>query len=320
MDLTSRRIIKGLFQKHFIRPVKRLGQHFLVDEGVFWKIIKVADLKPKDTILEIGPGIGNLTRELVKRVKRVVTVEKDWKMVEILKETLKDFQNVEIVNADILKINLKTFNLKPKAYKIVANLPYYITSPVIRKFLESDSPPKEMVLMVQKEVAQRICPPSLKLRGTGAKPKMNLLAISVWFYAKPEIISYISKKSFWPQPKVDSAIIKIIPRRKSMISTIVENVDQERFRDLFFKIVKAGFSQPRKQLINNLSKELKIPKEKVREWLSRVNSYGRFRIPRGQRPRVALFACNKIQPSQRAETLTIENWLSLVKSFKKFML
>jgi len=149
---------------------------------------------------------------------------------------------------------------------------------------------------------------------------MNLLAISVWFYAKPEIISYISKKSFWPQPKVDSAIIKIIPRRKSMISTIVENVDQERFRDLFFKIVKAGFSQPRKQLINNLSKELKIPKEKVREWLSRVNSYGRFRIPRGQRPRVVLFACNKIQPSQRAETLTIENWLSLVKSFKKFML
>jgi 16S rRNA (adenine1518-N6/adenine1519-N6)-dimethyltransferase len=163
----------------------------------------------------------------------------------------------------------------------VANLPFYLTAPVIRKFLESDCQPKEMILMVQKEVGQRIC---------AKPPDMNLLAVSVQFYAEPKIISYISKKSFWPQPKVDSAIIKITPLGLSEISTIVRLLD----RDLFFRIVKAGFSQPRKQILNNLSKKLKLNKEEVKSWLLK----------------------NNIQPGQRAETLTIKDWINLTKSLK----
>ena len=169
----------------------------------------------------------------------------------------------------------------------MANIPYYITSPVIRKFLESENQPEIMVLMIQKEVAQRIC---------SKPPKMNLLAISVQFYSNPKIISYVSKSCFWPKPKVDSAIIKL-------------NVEKEKpkvDRKLFFKIVKAGFSHPRKQLVNNLFSELvlgsenklKLEKEKVKLWLLK----------------------NKIKPEQRAQTLEIKDWEKLAKSFSKFFM
>ena len=283
MKLTPLREIKLSLQKNLVRPAKSLGQHFLIDKEALRKIIKAADLSSEDTILEIGPGAGVLTLELAKRAKKVIAVEKDRKMVEILKENLKDFKNVEIVNKDILRLDPKPYTLKP--YKIVANLPYYITSPVIRKFLESDSPPEEMILMVQKEVAQRICPPSLKLRRAGASSKMNLLAISVWFYSHPEIISFVSKKSFWPCPKVDSAIIKLkVKKEKIKIS-----------REQFFQIVRTGFSHPRKQILNNLSKGLKLKREKIKLWLEK----------------------NKIKPTQRAETLRIEDWINLTKNYKK---
>lgn len=172
----------------------------------------------------------------------------------------------------------------PKNYKVVANLPFYVVSPIMRKFLESDNPPKEMILGVQKEVGQRIC---------ATPPEMSLLAVSVQFYAEPKIISYISKKSFWPQPKVDSVIIKI------KLNLIQKTHDRSFFaqienRDLFFKIVRAGFSQPRKQLINNLSQKLNLDRQKIEKWLFK----------------------NRIRPVQRAETLTIEDWLNLSKSFK----
>jgi len=274
MDFSLKKKIKNLAKICRIKPSKMLGQNFLIDKVVLAQIIKTAELKPDDIILEIGPGSGVLTQELAKRAGKVIAVEKDQKMCQILKETLKNYKNVEIIWGDILKIN---FQLQ-KEYKTVANLPYYITSPVIRKFLESENPPKEMVLMVQKEVAQRIC---------ASPPKMNLLAVSVQFYAKPEIIVYVSKKSFWPQPKVDSAIIKIKPR-------IV--ADNKRIdTDLFFRIVKAGFSQPRKQLANNLSNGLKLNKERVK----------------------LLLLKNNIQPSQRAQNLSLCDWLKLVKFFVK---
>ena len=168
-------------------------------------------------------------------------------------------------------------------------MPYYITAPVIRMFLESAKPPESMVLMVQKEVAQRICPcpPKLKERRRGKTPKMSILAVSVQFYAKPEIISYVSKKSFWPQPKIDSAIIKIVPRQFGVPVSC-------QFREQFFRIVRAGFSQPRKQLINNFSKSLELPRKEVETWLKK----------------------NSIQPSQRAETLSVDNWIALTKTFK----
>jgi len=257
------------------RPSRRLGQNFLIDERVLRKIIEAAELSKNDTVLEIGPGIGNLTLELAKKVKKVIATEKDLNLVRILNTELrtKNIKNVKVINKDILKLEPKTSNLKPN-YKVVANIPYYLTSPLIRKFLETENPPKEMVLMVQKEVAKRIC---------ANPPNMSLLAISVQFYAKPEIIYFVSKESFWPSPKVDSAIIKIskIKNQKLKIS------------DLFFKIVKAGFSQPRKQLINNLAKGLNFDKKKVEAWLLK----------------------NNIKPSQRAETLTIEDWLKLTENF-----
>jgi len=268
--------IKRLLKKYNIYPSKRLGQNFLVDEGILKKIVEAAELSKNDIVLEIGPGIGNLTVKLAKRVKKVVAVEKDQRMIEILKETLKDFKNVKIIKADILKFSPKIYNLKSKIYKVVANIPYYLTSPLIRKFVETvEVKPQLLVLMVQKEVAQRICT---------KPPDMSILAVSVQFYAKAEIISFVSKKSFWPQPKVDSAIIKIIPR-KSALPIRVNPL-------LFFKVVRAGFSQPRKQLANNFSKKLGIDKIKVREWLLK----------------------NKIQPTQRAETLNLEDWINLTKS------
>jgi 16S rRNA (adenine1518-N6/adenine1519-N6)-dimethyltransferase len=275
MDLTSKKVIQNLLKKCRVRPSKRLGQNFLIDKRVVKKLIEAAGFKPENIVLEIGPGIGTLTQELAKKVKKVIAVEKDLKMVEILKETLKGYENVEIVKGDILKIS--SFQFPISNYKVVGNLPFYLTAPVIRKFLEFvEVAPRQMVLIVQKEVGQRIC----------AKPqKMNILAVSVQFYAKPEIISYVSKKSFWPSPKVDSAILRIAP---------LINADRKLINaDLFFKIVKAGFSQPRKQLINNLSNGLKFNRERIKDWLLK----------------------NNIQPNQRAETLTVEDWMKLTKNF-----
>ena len=274
MDIASAKIIKKLLLKYETRPSKGLGQNFLIDKNVLEKIIASADIKPDDIILEVGPGIGTLTQELAKKAERVIAVEKDKTMVNILADVLNDLnvQNVQVINDDILKIT----KLKIKNYKIVANIPYYLTSPLIRKFLESENPPQEIILMLQKEVAQRIC---------SKPPKMSLLAVSVQFYAEAKIISYVSKNCFWPSPKIDSAIIKIIPYPDSSLRAKRSN--------LFFKIVKAGFSQPRKQIANNLSKTLKINRKKTEEWLQK----------------------NKINPSRRAETLSVEDWKNLTETF-----
>lgn len=272
----SRKDVRNLLKSYGIRPSKALGQNFLVDEKAFKKIIEAANLSKKDLVLEIGPGIGNLTLKLAGKAKKVIAIEKDKRMCEILENIIKsqNIKNIKVINKDILKTNLGIYTLKP--YKLVANLPYYITSPVIRRFLEMKNTPESIILMIQKEVAQRIC----------AKPnKMSLLAVSVQFYAKPKIISYISKKAFWPEPKVDSAIIRIV---------LLKTKFSKKFIEKFFKIVKAGFSQPRKQLINNLSKGLKLEKERIKDWLLE----------------------NEIEPSQRAETLSVNEWQKLAKSFK----
>lgn len=283
---------KNLFKKYGIKPLKRFGQNFLIDKTVLKKTIDAAALSPEDTVLEIGSGMGILTIELAKRVKQVITVEKDRKMCEILQEILdaRNVRNVRNVNKDILKIGnwkfTENWKLKIDNYKVVANLPYYITSPVIRKFLEAKNPPELMVLMVQKEVAQRIC---------AKPPHMNLLAVAVQFYAspphqkfgsggKPEIISYVSKKSFWPQPKVDSAIIKIVPQKTPKIDT-----------EKFFKLVKKGFSAKRKMLINNLSRELKIVNCKLKIVFDQVGL--------GQK--------------LRAENLSVDDWLKLYEEIQK---
>lgn len=283
--------VKNSLKKHRLRPSKKLGQNFLIDKTSIRKIIAAADLQPGDVVLEIGPGPGSLTQELAKRVTKVIAVEKDKNMVAILKEQLEclNVRNVQVVLGDILKIEPRSFAKSrgeiENSFKIVGNLPFYLTAPVIRKFLESENPPKEMILVVQKEVAQRIC---------AKPPDMNLLAVAVQFYAspsqisskfaraRPKIISYISRRSFWPSPKVDSAIIKIVPHNGTRTVLV----------PLFFKIVRAGFSQPRKQLANNFSKMLKLDKETVKSWLWK----------------------NHIKPEQRAETLSLEDWKNLTKS------
>ena len=279
MNLISKSLIKNLLQQYNLRPSKRLGQHFLISQKVLQKIIQTANLSEKDIVLEVGPGLGILTQELAKRTKKVMAVEKDKKMVEALKEILKDYQNIDIIHEDILKSDLSsglTSNLKH--YKIVANIPYYLTSPLIRLFLESSKPPQEMILLIQKEVAQRIY---------AKPPQMNLLAVAVQFYSQPKIISYVSKKSFWPQPKVDSAIIKITPLSLPGADWLASNKAISKF----FQIVKAGFSSPRKQLVNNLSKKLNLDRQKIKK---------------------ALTQCH-LDIQVRAENLSVENWRQLTR-------
>jgi len=273
--------MKNLLKQYNIRPSKRLGQNFLINKKMLQRIIQAANLSKKDIVLEIGPGSGTLTQELAQRVKKVIAIEKDKRMVEILKDALKDYKNVEIIHGDILKIlrdcPSDTVLLFQKdcirgtvPYKIVANIPYYLTSPLIRLLLESKNPPQEMVLLIQKEVAQRIC---AKLE------KMSLLAVAVQFYSQPKIISYVSKKSFWPQPKVDSAIIKISQIKKP------KNINIEEF----FQIVKAGFSSPRKQLVNNLSQKLNLDREEIKKTLTEC----------------------RLDIQVRAENLRVEDWINL---------
>jgi 16S rRNA (adenine1518-N6/adenine1519-N6)-dimethyltransferase len=272
---------KSLIYEYGAYPSKGLGQNFLIDRRVLDKILKSTALSDNDVVLEIGPGMGNLTCELAKRAKRIIAVEKDPKMCQILKKTLKGCGKVEIINNDILKVagNSKLQIQTPKIYKVVGNLPFYLTAPVIRKFLEAKIPPKIMVLIMQKEVAQRMA---------AQPPRMSLLAVSVQFYARVKIISFVPRKSFWPEPKVDAAVLKIIPKK---ITTRPGSVN------LFFKTVKAGFSQPRKQLVNNLARNLKLDKEKLAGWLVK----------------------NKIKPNSRAETLSIKDWVKLAEAINPFI-
>jgi len=266
---------KNLAKEYGFPPSRGLGQNFLVDENVVRKVVEAAEIEDNDIVLEIGPGLGALTKSLTEKAKQVVAVEKDPRMIKVLKNLFPEAGNLEILELDIRKFSPEKDFL---AYKAVGNLPFYLTAPVIRRFLEVvEFKPQQMVFVVQKEVAQRIC---------ARPPKMSILAVSVQFYAETKIISYISKGSFWPQPKVDAAIIRITPFVKP-------NLAKEKM-ELFFKIVKAGFSQPRKQLANNLSKKLELNRNETIAWLAK----------------------NKIQPERRAETLTVENWISLLKSFK----
>lgn len=280
MDLASSRAAKDIFARYDLKPKYGLGQNFLADQSAIKKILTAADIQSEDTVLEIGPGIGALTQELAKKAKYVIAVEKDRKMVEVLRETLSDFKNIEVIHSDILKVNLSHIPTLQHSYKLVANLPYYITAPTIRKFLEeevrlhrAEARLRSMTLVVQKEVAQRIC---------AKPPNMSILAVAVQVYALPKVISSLKKTSFWPQPKVDSAILRITP------------IPQPYPLDFpkFFTVVKAGFKQPRKQIVNNLSAGLGLSREQAEQWLLQ----------------------NSIAPTRRAETLTIQDWVSLAKN------
>ncbi|MBI2453009.1 MAG: ribosomal RNA small subunit methyltransferase A, partial [Parcubacteria group bacterium] len=225
-----------------LAPKKHFGQNFLVNMGVVAKMTAAADLSGADVVLEVGPGLGALTRELAWRVKKVIAVEKDRSLAGFL---TKELPGVDIVEQDILKFPLEAL---PPGYKVVASIPFAITAPLIRKLLETENPPLLSVLLVQKEVAQRIL---------AKPPRMNLLAVSVQFYAQASIVATVKKGVFWPQPKVDAAILKLVPFGKK------PEIDPA----LFFPVVKAGFLHPRKQLLNNIREGLGMKRQEAEQLL-----------------------------------------------------
>ena len=275
---------KRTLRRFDLKARKRLGQHFLVDEEVQQLITSAAELGATDIIIEIGPGLGIMTRELAKQAGQVIAIELDDKLAALLKQTLASFDNVAIINADILRINPATLLREQKAkvppagshYKVVANLPYYITSPVLRHFLEASVKPEVMVVMVQKEVAEAIV----------AEPgKRSVLSISVQFYGKPMIVSYVPAQSFYPVPEVDSAILRIDVYPQTAVAVTDEKS--------FFKMVRAGFTASRKQIVNSLAQGLGLPKTEVLSLLEKAG----------------------VVPQRRAETLTLDEWAKLWRVF-----
>lgn len=259
-----------------ITPKKSLGQNFLINPRILDKIVAAAEITKEDVVLEVGPGTGNLTEKLAEKAGRVIAVEKDEKLVELLRNkfaALFAIANIPtFVQNDILKFNVSDFKLKASEYKIVANIPYYITSRFLRKIFTEWPKPQLIVLTIQKEVAQRII---------AKPPHMNLLAVSVQLFATADILCYVTKSQFRPIPKVDSAIIKLTPREE--LST--DNPEK------FFKIAKAGFSGKRKQLINSISSNLKKQKEEIEKILKEVG----------------------INSKSRPEELDIDDWMRLKK-------
>jgi len=253
---------------------KSLGQNFLINEGVVAKIVKAAELTPEDTVLEVGPGTGNLTRALLATGVRVIAVEKDHRVIEDLNAEFSCAQ-IEIIEGDIMDFKPDEHGLTEGEYKIVANLPYYITSHFIRTVFEEWPQPASMILMVQKEVAKRI---------VAQPPEMNLLALSVQYYAKPEIIANVSRGSFRPIPDVDSVVIRLIPRTEYYLTAEKE--------ELFFAILKSAFGGKRKQLINTLPAIIGQNKKGTAKFLDQVG----------------------LSPKTRPETVDIASWLILVNS------
>jgi 16S rRNA (adenine1518-N6/adenine1519-N6)-dimethyltransferase len=266
--------IKPLLRQFNLRPKKSLGQNFLVDEHALGSIVHAAEITPDDVVLEIGPGLGSLTQHLADVARHVIAVEIDRALIPPLRSVLSTRSNISIVEGDILQLDpaeLLSHYLTSQLsnYKVVANIPYYITSAIIRHLLEADIKPRSIVLTIQVEVAQRII----------AQPNdMNLLAVSVQFYGVPRIVQRIPAEAFYPAPDVDSAVVRIDLPDQPRVN--VKDVDW------FFKVAKAGFGQKRKQLHNSLTAGLPIKHEQIMQALSEVG----------------------IDPKRRAETLTLDEW------------
>ncbi len=254
-----------------LRADKSLGQNFLQDESALENIALAADIQAEDTVLEIGPGLGSLTRYLAVSARQVTAIELDMELLPPLKATLAPYKNVRVVHGDILKTPISQLINTPD-YLVVANIPYYITSAVIRHLLESEVKPRRVILTIQKEVAERIC---------ASAGDLSLLALSVQVYGKPNIAAKIPASAFHPAPKVDSAILRIDIYKEPL-------VPQETLKT-FFKFTKAGFGQKRKTLRNSLASGLQISTKESE----------------------ALLASCGIDFMRRAETLSIEEWQRL---------
>lgn len=267
--------LSALLEQYNIKPSKGLGQNFLVEDGVLRKVVQAADITPEDEVLEIGPGLGSLTRYLAYIAHRVVAVELDRKMIAPLAHVLSPYDNVEIIQGDILEQDLATLFTK-SGYLVVANIPYYITSAVIRHLLETEYKPQRVVLTIQKEVAQRVC----------AQETRNLLALSVQVYGTPTIAARVPAGAFFPRPNVDSAVLRVDLYPEPLIPS--------HELDLFFRLAKAGFAQKRKTLRNALSAGMQMPKADVETRLTAVD----------------------IDAGRRAETLDLEEWKRLTLGWR----
>ncbi len=293
--MTNPPSVFDLIRRFDLDPKKSLGQNFLVDESHLARIAAAADLTADDTVLEIGPGLGVLTRHLAAQAGRVVAVELDDRLIPVLAELFADQPHVSFVHADILKVDpaaLLTDDGRQTAdepataprpsplappYKVVANLPYYITSAVLRHLLESAQPPTLAVVMVQREVAQRI------VAGPG---DMSLLAVGVQFFAEAKIVQKVPAGAFHPRPKVDSAVLRLDVRPQPAVTDVEP--------DWYFSVVRAGFGQKRKQLRNSVAAGLGMAKETVEAGLLNAG----------------------IDPQRRAETLSLTEWGALAKALR----
>jgi len=272
---------KRLLRQFDLKARKGLGQNFLIDGEVLRLIASAAELTPADVIVEVGPGLGVLTKELAQQADRVIAIELDSKLAALLRQTLASFNNVTIINDDVLRVEPGALLKEQKVsslYKVVANLPYYIASPVLRHFLEASAKPETMIVMMQKEVAEAI---------VAKAGDMSLLSVSVQFYGEPRIISHVPAQCFYPAPKVDSALLRI-----DLYSQLAVAVSDE---GSFFDLVRAGFAAPRKQMVNSLAQGLGRAKTEILPLLERAD----------------------IVSQRRAETLTLEEWARLWRVFEE---
>lgn len=267
--------VVALLHRYGLRAHKRLGQNFLQDPGALQKIVAAAQIQPTDDVLEIGPGLGSLTRYLAAAAKRVFAIELDERLFPPLEATIAPYHNIQLIHGDILDLDIGGLIQQP-GYLVVANLPYYITSAAIRRLLENDPKPRRIVLTIQKEVAARIC---------AAPGDMSLLALSVQVYGQPRVVAHIPSSAFFPAPQVDSAVVKIDIYDSSLVAPPL--------LETFFQLIRAGFSQKRKTLRNALTAGLRRPASEIESLLRAAG----------------------IEPQRRAETLSLEEWGKLSQLF-----
>jgi 16S rRNA (adenine1518-N6/adenine1519-N6)-dimethyltransferase len=275
--------VKKLCRAYDIRPSRQKGQNFVVSKKVIEQMVGAAEIKPTDTIVEVGPGLGILTQALIQRAEKVISVELDDKLFAALQAQFAGVKNLVLVRQDILQFAPADYQLTD--YKIVANLPYNITSFFIRKFLTAERRPSTMTLMLQQEVAKRIC----------ASPgQLSLLGLSVQLYATPRLVVSVERKNFWPQPNVDSAIIVIDQiKNQSAVGQWLGEVSESAF----WRLVKTGFSNKRKQLHNNLAAGLNLSSAEIKKALSDLN----------------------LDPKIRPQSLSLDNWRQLARKLKVYL-
>jgi len=268
-----------LLKEHRLFPKKELGQNFLVDSSILTRIVETAEVNESSTVLEIGAGLGSLTFFLAQKAGHVIAVEKDKTLLPIAQQMLADFSNVRLIEDDILTLDLSSLQL-PDGYLVVANIPYYITSAILRTLLSAENKPAKLVLTVQEEVAERIC---------AQAGKMSLLALSVQVFCTPQIVMKIPAGAFYPAPEIDSAVL--------YMDLFQEPAIPQSNLDSFFRLIKAGFSQKRKMLRNTLTSGLHLPREQVETLLEQAG----------------------IDPQRRAQTLSLEEWQQVTDCFQSII-